>query len=172
MAGTNQVTYGKPVDLNADIPIFPPFALLLALLSTAPFWLLVGRMRWVPGGLRGVPARLAVLAGLVAVVIGIITQSGKALEAAGSGIKFVPVDGLATDGIYAISRNPMYTGLVFAMPVWATILDSAWPLLTAVPLFLYLDRVVIRAEEAMLQRVFDTSFKAYCERTPRWLVQF
>ena len=98
------------------------------------------------------PFRLSVAVAAVAVNYHIMTTGGGVLEAAGSGVAFTPVKGLATTGLYALSRNPLYMGLVFtAVPAFAVLLDSVWPMfLTATLLYTYLNAFVIPAEEGLL----------------------
>ena len=54
-------------------------------------------------------------------------------------------------------------------PGIAAAFDSLWPLLSAVPLWLYLDRVVVPAEEAFLTREYGAAYTAYYDAAPRWL---
>jgi protein-S-isoprenylcysteine O-methyltransferase Ste14 len=76
---------------------------------------------------------------------------------------------LVTTGIYRVTRNPMYLGLVTLMTGWAVLLSN--PLtLAVVPLFaLYLQRFQIVPEEEALARKFGASFEEYRRRVPRWL---
>ena len=76
---------------------------------------------------------------------------------------------LLTDGIYRVTRNPIYLG-------FATILLGAWLLLGAlsvgVPVLLFVvvaDRWYIRFEEATLARTFGQEYERYRSRTRRWI---
>lgn len=74
---------------------------------------------------------------------------------------------LVTGGVYRISRNPIYVGLVLAYVGASLLLDRFWPLVTLQPALLYLRRVVQR-EEAYLEERFDT-FDQYRSSVRRWL---
>lgn len=76
---------------------------------------------------------------------------------------------LVTSGVYRISRNPMYTGLVFALLGWAAFLCSAWALAGIVLFVLYINRFQIKPEEAFLAGRFGTSFDEYRSCVRRWL---
>ena len=76
---------------------------------------------------------------------------------------------LVVDGIYRITRNPMYVGLGFLLLAWATHL-SAWLPFVFVPLFvLYLTRFQIVPEERILQKLFAEDYARYRARVRRWL---
>jgi protein-S-isoprenylcysteine O-methyltransferase Ste14 len=151
-----QLTHGMPVDFSADVPIFPPAATALCALLGVLLWKLTGaRLRVLPAPLAGLSFRLAVTAAVAAVSVAVLSRAGNSLKDAGSGTLFTPVGGMATDGPYSFTRNPMYSGLVFGvMPGTAALADSAWMLLMAAPLFLYLHLVVIPAEEGLLSEEF------------------
>lgn len=76
---------------------------------------------------------------------------------------------LVTTGANAITRNPMYVGLVgllVAHAVWR----GSWVALAPVAAFVaFIDRVQIRAEESALQDKFGPAYDAYRAATPRWL---
>lgn len=167
-----QLTYGKPFDPSADVPVFPPFALLLTALAAIACRTLTNvRLRFLPKPLASLALRLALVAVALAFVVGVVVKgAADNLSAAGSGTAFTPVEGLATDGFYQFTRNPMYASLVFtATPALAVLLDSAWPVLLAPALWYYLDAVVITAEEQLLATAFPTAFAEYSKLTPRWL---
>jgi protein-S-isoprenylcysteine O-methyltransferase Ste14 len=77
---------------------------------------------------------------------------------------------IVTQGIYRISRNPMYTGFLLLLFGWAVFL--AHPLGFAFPaLFIaYLNRFQIGPEERSLGRKFGTAYQVYRRATPRWLL--
>ena len=117
-------------------------------------------------------ARMAILAaGLAFTKSYVLDQANGTLEAAGSGALFTPVEGLATEGIYATTRNPMYCGLIFfALPTLSVVVNSGWPILIGPITWAYLNYIVIAAEEALLTQAFGAQYAAYCEKVPRWLI--
>ena len=102
-----QLTFGMPIDLSADVPIFPPFALMLTMMTARLMWKLSGkRLSYVPAPLSALPVRIAILAiGLACTKFLVLDKAGGELKAAGSGTLFTPVGGLAVDGIYQMTRN-------------------------------------------------------------------
>ncbi|HEV8503394.1 MAG TPA: methyltransferase, partial [Casimicrobiaceae bacterium] len=44
---------------------------------------------------------------------------------------------LVSSGIYTVTRNPMYVGLLLVLVAWAIVLSSAWALLGPVAYFFY-----------------------------------
>ena len=82
---------------------------------------------------------------------------------------FQPASKLITSGIYGLSRNPIYIGLIAGLLGLALFLDSLWLLLT-VPLVAFaLDRGVILREETYLEEKFGEDYQRYKEKVRRWL---
>lgn len=76
---------------------------------------------------------------------------------------------LMTQGVFSVSRNPIYTA--FLLPLMGLAYYSLPAMLAAVSLYLFtMTRFVIRSEEAALSRRFGATYTAYCAHTPRWLV--
>ena len=76
---------------------------------------------------------------------------------------------LLTTGVYAISRNPMYVGLVGILSGISIILGS-WFGFFIVPMFvLYLKKYQIMPEEKALKALFKEEYLAYCYKVKRWL---
>lgn len=76
---------------------------------------------------------------------------------------------VVSTGVYRLTRNPMYLGLVFFLLAWAVYLSSAWAL-WGVPVFMvYISRFQIQPEESALTARFGKSFTDYCARVRRWL---
>ena len=72
---------------------------------------------------------------------------------------------LVVSGVYRLTRNPMYLGLLLVLVAWAN--GVAYLL---APLFvLYIGRFQIVPEERMLADKFGTDFAAYRARVRRWL---
>lgn len=76
---------------------------------------------------------------------------------------------LVTTGIYAISRNPMYTGLAFVLLALAIWLANGLALLILPAFMFYLTRFQIVPEERALTRLFGPEYEAYQQKTRRWL---
>jgi protein-S-isoprenylcysteine O-methyltransferase Ste14 len=74
-----------------------------------------------------------------------------------------------TDGVFRVSRNPMYLGLVLLLIGWAVWLGSASPWLVP-PLFVIVLTVVqIIPEERVLHRLFGEQYVSYQRSVARWI---
>jgi protein-S-isoprenylcysteine O-methyltransferase Ste14 len=76
---------------------------------------------------------------------------------------------LVTGGVFGLTRNPIYVALVLLMAAIALMADAVWILVAAAVLWLLLDRIVIRAEERIVEEVFGEQYVAYKGRVRRWL---
>ena len=76
---------------------------------------------------------------------------------------------LITAGIYRISRNPMYVGILFALVAWAIFLASAWAMIGPAAFILYISRFQIAPEERVLLRLFGAAYSDYKSAVRRWL---
>ena len=72
-------------------------------------------------------------------------------------------------GIFRITRNPMYVGMVALLLAWAIWLNG-WVLLAG-PLvfFLFIDSFQIRPEERVLARKFGRDYDDYLKQVRRWI---
>lgn len=76
---------------------------------------------------------------------------------------------LVTSGVYRISRNPMYAGMLLLLGGWGLYLGNLLAL-AGLPLFVTtLTRLQILPEERILQRLFGDEYRNYCQRVRRWL---
>lgn len=76
---------------------------------------------------------------------------------------------LATDGIYSISRNPMYLGLLFILAGYAFYLANLLTFLL-LPLFVvYMNRYQIIPEEEAMEEKFGDEYLRYKSDVRRWL---
>jgi len=76
---------------------------------------------------------------------------------------------LVASGVYRLSRNPMYLGLLLVLLGWAAWLASPAALALAVSFVPYMNRFQIGPEERALQLAFGEDFERYCQRVRRWL---
>jgi protein-S-isoprenylcysteine O-methyltransferase Ste14 len=76
---------------------------------------------------------------------------------------------LVDSGIYRVTRNPMYVGLVFILFGWAAFLGSWWALPGPFVFAAYIRRFQIAPEEQALAALFGADYRAYTARVRRWL---
>lgn len=76
---------------------------------------------------------------------------------------------LVTDGVFKLSRNPIYLGFLMALvgcALWLGALTS----LIGLPLFVwYINRFQIEPEEVALQARFGEEFEQYRRQVRRWI---
>jgi len=76
---------------------------------------------------------------------------------------------LVVTGLYRVSRNPMYLGLMMVLIGWALLLGSVGAIL----LIILFERVMviaqIRPEEVALAAKFGNEYANYASRVHRWL---
>jgi protein-S-isoprenylcysteine O-methyltransferase Ste14 len=80
-----------------------------------------------------------------------------------------PAHSLQTDGIYRISRNPMYVGLALIYLGVACFAGNLWTLLLFPVLLIVVQEFVIKREERYLDAAFGNEYAEYKRRTRRWL---
>lgn len=76
---------------------------------------------------------------------------------------------LVTSGVYSITRNPMYVGMLIVLMALVLWLGAVSAVSAVLAFFLMIDRVQIRGEEAALSQTFGKPFEDYAARVPRWL---
>lgn len=76
---------------------------------------------------------------------------------------------LVTDGVFRLSRNPMYLGFVLILVGIAMLLGSLTPWIGVVGFPFLMENRFIRTEETMLEARFGDTWLAYKQRTRRWL---
>jgi protein-S-isoprenylcysteine O-methyltransferase Ste14 len=79
-----------------------------------------------------------------------------------------PKDKVITKGLYSISRNPMYIGLVL-MQVGLGIICSSWVYLLLTLVLLILLNENLSAEERYCLYRYGDSYRRYKNKTPRWI---
>lgn len=76
---------------------------------------------------------------------------------------------LVTGGIYRVTRNPMYLGMMLGLLCWAVGLGSPAALAGPVAFIAYINRFQIEPEERALRAKFGAAYDAYCARVRRWV---
>jgi protein-S-isoprenylcysteine O-methyltransferase Ste14 len=76
---------------------------------------------------------------------------------------------LVRDGLYRVTRNPIYIGLILLYFGLSIVLTSVWVLLLLVPAVIVLHRGVVKREEDYLDWKFGEDYRYYVRQVPRWL---
>lgn len=79
-----------------------------------------------------------------------------------------PLDEPATEGVYRISRHPIYFG-VFLLYVGMGIATASWVVLLCAVLWIVLWHIVLPSEEHFLLEKYGDSYRQYMKKTPRWI---
>lgn len=84
-------------------------------------------------------------------------------------VTILPAKSLQTKGIYSISRNPMYLGLLFLYSGIGLIKGNWWTFIL-IPLVIFvINQLVIIKEENYLERAFGKEFLDYKCNVRRWI---
>ena len=116
--------------------------------------------------------RLWNLLGLISMFLGVTINliADKAFHLAHTTDKpFEESSVLVTDGVFQISRNPMYLGFVMVLIGIAVLLRSLSPYLIIFAFVFLIYRIYISVEERMLAEKFGAAWEQYKSRTRRWL---
>lgn len=76
---------------------------------------------------------------------------------------------LIQNGVFSLSRNPVYMALVLSECGLAFVFDTFWLMIAALLLLMLLDYFIVRYEEKILESIFMDEYKAYKKHTRRWI---
>lgn len=76
---------------------------------------------------------------------------------------------LITDGIYRISRNPMYVGFLAFLFAWGLYLSDGLAIAFGLLYQPYLTAFQIKPEERALRKLFGDRYNTYMSTVRRWL---
>ena len=138
--------------------------LLVAILLTVALHLLLPFRELIPFPWR--------LVGLLPILLGIILNvlADRSLKRHETTVKpFAVSRTLVTEGVYRVSRHPMYLGMVLIIAGIAALLGSlaAWLILPL--LAVLLDARFVRIEESMLAETFGEAYRRYRQQARRWI---
>ena len=77
--------------------------------------------------------------------------------------------GLVTNGLYKISRNPMYLGMLIILLGFGIYLGSLTPFLVLPAFYFVITEMQIKPEEKMLEKKFGEEYLDYKTKVRRWL---
>lgn len=76
---------------------------------------------------------------------------------------------LVTSGVYRLTRNPMYLGVLLVLIGWGMLLGNMLALICAFLFVPYINRYQIQPEERQLEDKFGEAFTTYKTQVRRWL---
>lgn len=85
-------------------------------------------------------------------------------------LPFSPAEGLVTTGVYRISRNPMYLGMIGILGGVTIIFGGSYLFLLALVAFIAtLQFTAVMPEEVYLEAVYGEAYASYKARVHQWL---
>jgi len=151
---------------SLELKVPPP---AVALVTAVLMWL----VSWaVPVLGFAIPARI--IFAIILVVAGVITSIAGVATFARAKTTLNPTkpeasSSLVSWGVYSLTRNPMYLGLLLVLTGWAIFLSNVFPFLFLPAYILYINRFQIAPEERALTSLFEREFVAYQSRVRRWI---
>ena len=149
---------------HADVKIHPPILTII-------FILIAYVLKWT------IPIQIAVSnllrnVGFALVVIGFLLGFAAFLEFSKARTTILPhgsVSSIVTSGIYRFTRNPIYLGFLLMLIGFPLNSGAVWGIILA-PVFIYfMNSLVIKREEAYLEKKFGEVYTSYKSRVRRWL---
>ena len=110
---------------------------------------------------------LTAILGIACIVLGVIQFSVKKTTV--NPHKPEDSTSLVSSGIYSISRNPMYLGMLILLVFYGLFLGDGLVFLM-LPVFIwYMNSFQIKPEEEMMIELFGDEYKDYQKRVRRWI---
>ena len=150
-----------------ELRIPPP---LVGLIIAGAMWVIASSLPPLlplPASIRLPAAVILTLAGVAIGLSGVI--SFRRAQTTVNPLKPETSTSLVSTGIYRITRNPMYLGMLAVLLAWAAYLPSVLALLGPVAFSLYITRFQIIPEERALHSLFGAAFVEYTHKVRRWL---
>ena len=155
-----------PADTAGVIAPPPLIALATLVIGVVGDWLLplnalASVLNW--------PARIGIGAVLLLAGGALVVVGEQAFKQVGTNVKpWRPSLALATTGIYAHLRNPMYVGAILILTGLAAALASDWMAILLLPTAVLLHFGVVRREERYLDAKFGEDYRRYKASVPRY----
>jgi len=149
-----------------ELKVPPP---VVTLLHAAGMWLAAATL---PALAIAIPLRHGLAIGIAGIGVGFALTGVYAFHRAGTTVNPMQpaaTSSMVTSGVYRVSRNPMYVGILLALAGWAVFLSHALPYLFLPAFVLYMNRFQIAPEERVLSAKFGDEYEAYQRAVRRWL---
>ena len=112
------------------------------------------------------------LLGIVPVMLGVALAVAGARRfgvAQTSIVPFTQSSTLVTEGVFRVSRNPMYLGMLLALTGVAVLLNGYLPWLVVAVFTAILQFRFVQPEEQLMEATFGDDYRCYRTRFRRWL---
>ena len=149
---------------HPDIRILPPLLMLIHLIIAFGLKWMIPLAVPAPAAVK--IAGLVILAGGLLFAFSTISELGKAHT---SPIPHEPTTAIVTSGPYRFSRNPIYVGFVCTVIGLPLALGNYWGLIISPAMLYYFNELIIKYEEAYLEKKFGAVYTGYKSRVRRWL---
>jgi len=149
---------------NPGIFIPPP------LIYAAIFFLSILMQKIIPINNSFFDSRNATIAGIVLIAIAllfILPALIKFVQSKNTLVTIKSATSLQTKGIYSLTRNPMYMGLLILYSGIAMLEGNCWTFIFIPVIIIIVQAYVIRGEENYLQRAFGEEYIAYRKKVRR-----
>jgi protein-S-isoprenylcysteine O-methyltransferase Ste14 len=147
------------------VHVAPPFWALLFLVGTFTLSFAPGFAALEPMQTR--PLGLAIIGASLTLLLGAMGQFWF------SNTQILPDssinNALVTDGLFALTRNPMYIAMIVMCIGFAFLLGRATMFAAPAMMFAVLNWVFIPFEETKMRRQFGDAYDAYTKRVRRWI---
>lgn len=150
--------------LESRIP--PPAVMVLV---AGAMW---AACRWMPALSSNYPGRVAIACGLAALGIAVALAGVFEFRRARTTVDPLHPEratAIVDGGIYRITRNPMYVGMLLGLVAWTMFLGNPLALVGPVAFVLYINRFQISPEERALTQLFGEPYRVYLARVRRWI---
>jgi protein-S-isoprenylcysteine O-methyltransferase Ste14 len=119
-----------------------------------------------------IPYPLALAISLAAIGIVIAAIAGRQFGIAQTTVNPLSPEkatSLVSTGIFGLSRNPMYVGLLLMSLGWAVWLGSLTNIVVIALFVFVITSLQIKPEEKAMRSLFGDDYEDYCRRVRRWI---
>jgi protein-S-isoprenylcysteine O-methyltransferase Ste14 len=145
----------------------PPMA--LALIFAAAMWVV---SVYTPSLTMAIPWRSVLAVAVASAGVAFALAAVRAFRRANTSVNPTKPEATSTvvaAGVYGVSRNPMYVGLLLVLTGWAIFLCHELTLLFLPAFVAYMNRFQIAPEERALSARFGSAYATYKRSVRRWL---
>ncbi len=118
------------------------------------------------------PRSIALILGVLTIICAgvIVVSAFRAMNRARTAINpSQPTTAIVSDGVFSLSRNPIYLSMTLLYIGIALIFSALWALLLLLPLLVIVQIGVVKREEIYLERKFGDEYLRYKASIRRWV---